>query len=90
VRERIAIVERAPVLGLLFLHNNLHAVHHAWPSAPWYRIPSLFRRHRDRLVAENGGLLYDGYLDVARRFLLTPHDRVLHPLGRAPLKGATG
>ncbi len=88
VRERIAIVEHTPVFGLLFLHNNLHAVHHAWPSAPWYRIPALYRRHRDRLVEANGGLLYDGYWDVARRFLLTPHDRVLHPLGRAPVDEA--
>lgn len=85
VRERIAIVEHAPVFGLLFLFNNLHSVHHAWPSAPWYVIPKLYRRHRARLISGNGGLLYNGYPDVARRFLLTPHDRVLHPLGRAPL-----
>ena len=84
VRERIAIVEHAPVLGVLFLFNNLHSVHHAWPAAPWYRIPALYGRHRARLLEANGGLLYDGYRDVARRFLLTPHDRVLHPLGRAP------
>ena len=84
VRERIAIVEHAPVLGLLFLYNNLHLVHHAWPELPWYRIPAIYRLYRDRLVAANGGLLYDGYLDVARRFLVTPHDRLLHPLGRVP------
>jgi fatty acid desaturase len=84
VRERIAIVERAPVLGLLFLHNNLHLVHHAWPELPWYRIPALFRRHRACFLAANGGLVYDGYRDVARRFLFTSHDRLLHPLGRVP------
>ena len=84
VRERIAIVENAPVLGLLFLYNNLHLVHHAWPELAWWRIPRLYRAHRDRMVAANGGLVYDGYLDVARRFWLTPHDKVLHPLGRAP------
>jgi fatty acid desaturase len=84
VQERIAIVEHAPVLGLLFLYNNLHLVHHAWPEVCWWRIPRIYRRHRDRLIAANGGLVYDGYLDVARRFWLTPHDKVLHPLGRAP------
>lgn len=89
VPERIAIVEHAPVFGLLFLFNNLHAVHHTWPGLPWYRIPALYRQHRERLVAANGGLLYDGYFDVARRFLLTPHDRVLHPRGRVPLEEAT-
>jgi fatty acid desaturase len=84
VRERIAIVERAPVLGLLFLNNNLHLVHHAWPDMPWWRIPRIYRRHRDRMIEANGGLVYRGYLDVARRFWLTPHDNLLHPLGRAP------
>lgn len=87
VRERTAIVENAPVLGLLFLHNNLHLVHHAWPEMSWWRIPGLYRQHRDRMLVANGGLVYDGYLDVARRFWLTPHDRVLHPLGRAPKPG---
>lgn len=88
VRERIAIVENAPVLGLLFLHNNLHLVHHAWPELPWWRIPAVYRAHRAAMVAANGGLVYDGYWDVARRFWLTPHDKVLHPLGRAPTEGA--
>jgi fatty acid desaturase len=88
VAERIALIENAPVLGLLFLNNNLHAVHHAWPRVPWYRIPGLFRRNRARLIAGNGGLVYNGYLDVARRFLITPHDRLLHPLGRAPMTEA--
>ena len=85
VRERIAIVERAPVFGLLFLFNNLHLVHHAWPELPWYRIPSIFRQYRGQLVASNGGLLYNGYFDVARRFLVTPHDHLLHPHGRVPM-----
>ena len=90
VPERIALVENAPVLGLLFLFNNLHAVHHAWPRVPWYRIPRLYRRHRAALIAANGGLLYDGYADVARRYLVSPHDSLLHPLGRAPAHGTGG
>jgi fatty acid desaturase len=87
VTERIAVVENAPVLGLLFLYNNLHAAHHTHPGLPWYRLPAWYRQNRDRLLAANGGLVYDGYLDVARRYLLSPHDQVLHPLGRAPLPG---
>jgi fatty acid desaturase len=88
VAQRIAIVEHAPVLGLLFLHNNLHVVHHDMPGLPWYRIPAQYRQTRDQLVAANGGLLYNGYFDVIRRFLLTPHDRVLHPRGRVPVEEA--
>jgi fatty acid desaturase len=84
VDERTAIVENAPVLGLLFLYNNLHAVHHERPMLAWYEIPRWYRANRDRILKENAGLVYDGYLDVARRFLLTAHDDLVHPYGRAP------
>ncbi|MDQ0396156.1 fatty acid desaturase [Labrys monachus] len=84
VDERTAIVENAPVLGLLFLYNNLHVVHHEQPTMPWYQIPAWYRAHRARLVRDNGGLVYDGYLDVARRYFLTAHDTLIHPLGRVP------
>ncbi len=86
--ERVAIVENAPVLGFLFLYNNLHALHHERPTIPWYRYPAWYRANRERLIAENGGLVYDGYLDVARRYLLTPHDRAEHPFGRVPRREA--
>ncbi|RFB88661.1 fatty acid desaturase [Rhizobium leguminosarum bv. trifolii] len=77
--ERTAIVENSPVFGLLFLYNNLHVLHHQRPAIPWYRIPQLYRRDRKLLVEINGGLVYDSYFDVARRFLLKPHDDPLHP-----------
>ena len=82
VGERTAIVENAPVLGFLFLYNNLHAAHHERPLVPWYGLPRLYRAQRDRLVEANRGLVYDGYLDVARRFLFVPHDAALHPTHR--------
>jgi len=84
VFERTAIVENAPILGLLYLYNNLHAAHHERPTLPWYEIPAWYRANRERLILDNNGLVYGGYLDVARRYLLRPHDGVLHPLGRAP------
>ncbi|MCQ8242007.1 fatty acid desaturase [Rhizosaccharibacter radicis] len=76
--HRTAIVERAPVLGLLFLHNNLHLVHHLRPGLPWYRIPAAYRAEREALIRRNGGLVYRGYGDVARRFLFRPHDEPVH------------
>lgn len=84
VEKRTAIVENAPVLGLLFLNNNLHVAHHKWPTVAWYRLPRLYRANRAALVAENGGLVYDGYVEIFRRFLLRPHDAPVHPTGRAP------
>lgn len=84
VRERVAIVENARILGPIFLFNNLHSLHHEDPTIPWYRYPAYYRANRERLIAENGGLVYDSYLDIARRFLFKPHDQVEHPMGRIP------
>ena len=83
--KRTAIVENAPVLGLLFLNNNLHVAHHLRGCLPWYQIPTFYRLNRETLIRLNGGLVYDGYLDVIRRYALTPHDRLVHPdwTGRA-------
>ncbi len=78
-RRRVAVVERAPILGLLFLHNNLHAAHHDRPGAPWHSLPGLYARDRERLLSANGGLVYDGYGQVVRRFLFRPHDRAVYP-----------
>ena len=30
-------------------------------------------------IERNGGLVYRGYFDVARRYLLKPHDGPVHP-----------
>jgi fatty acid desaturase len=87
VRERIAIVERSWILGPLFLFNNLHALHHEAPMIPWYRYNARYRLERERLIAENGALVYSTYLDVASRFMFRAHDSPLHPTGRIPLRG---
>lgn len=84
VARRTAIVERSPIFGLLFLNNNLHVLHHRWPNVPWYRLPRLYRKHREAALAHNGGLVYDGYGEVFRRFFLKRHDQPVHPLGRVP------
>ncbi|MCX5495040.1 fatty acid desaturase [Kaistia dalseonensis] len=90
VIERTAIVEGSWLLGPLFLFNNLHAAHHALPTKPWYELPAWYRANRERLIAENDGLVYRTYFDVARRYLFTPHDRPSHPFGRAPSRLAAG
>jgi len=72
--HRTAVVEKAPILGLLFLFNNLHVVHHRAPGLPWYRIPAFYRRNREELLASNGNLVYRGYTDIARRYLFREHD----------------
>lgn len=78
-RRRVAVVESRGPLALLFLNNNLHAAHHRAARVAWYRLPALYRTWRDTLLAGNDGLVYHGYRDVARRYLLTPHDDLIHP-----------
>jgi fatty acid desaturase len=84
VRERVAIVEKSWLLGPLYLFNNLHALHHEAPAIPWYRYNAHYRQVRERLIAENGGLVYSTYFDVARRYLFRPHDAPVHPTNRVP------
>ena len=78
--ERTAIVEAGSFFSLLFLNNNLHYAHHRRPDLPWQALPQYYRRHRDALLRENGGLCYTGgYRELASRFLTRPVDRPEHP-----------
>lgn len=79
---RTAIVEAEPVFGLLFLNNNLHAVHHAHPQLPWYALPAIWRRERAAVLARNGGYCFNGYGEVARRWFWRGKEPVAHPLVR--------
>ena len=78
--ERTVIIEAELPIAFMFLNNNLHALHHQEPGLAWYRLPARFRAERDALLARNGGYLYRGYREVAKRFLLRPKEPVPHPL----------
>jgi fatty acid desaturase len=71
---RSALVESGPVLSLLFLNNNLHALHHAAPQIAWYRLPSVYRECRAALLRGNGDYRFAGYGEVLRRFALRVKD----------------
>ena len=77
---RTVIVERGGPFALLFLNNNLHAVHHERPSVPWYRIPAIYRAERQRYLARSGDYRYSSYWDVIRRYFFAPKEPVLWPL----------
>ena len=77
--ERTAIVEHGGLFGVLYLNNHLHMLHHLRPGIAWYDLPALYRAHRETLIERNGGLVYESYGDLFRRFFLTPHDKLLHP-----------
>lgn len=77
--ERVAIVESNTLMGVLFLYNNLHLVHHRSPTLPWYRIPARFRAEREQLLVINKNFYYRGYIDIARRFMFKPVFVPIHP-----------
>lgn len=81
-RARSVIIEDRGPLALLFLNNNLHAVHHAHPGVPWYRLPALYRKHRDRFLAMNEGYRFGSYGEIFRRYAFSRKDPVAHPLRR--------
>lgn len=80
--HRSAVVEAEPLFALIFLNNNLHALHHAHPRVPWSRLPALWRAHRDDVLARNGGYHVPGYLFALRSWLLTPREPIAHPYRR--------
>jgi fatty acid desaturase len=77
--QRTAITESNLFWSLLFLYNNLHAVHHLYPKMPWWEIPRFWRAHRDKVLAHNGHHYYRGYGEIASRWLLTPIFLPPHP-----------
>ena len=77
--ERCAIVEGEWFMGLLFLNNCYHLVHHDKPGLSWYDIPRVYERDRDQWRARTGGYWFQGYREVFRRYALTPKDTPVHP-----------
>ena len=77
--HRTAIIASGPVGGLLYLNNNLHAVHHTFPGLPWHALPAAWRAHRDRFPGPHRPPFHRGYAAIARRYLLSPRDHPVHP-----------
>ena len=77
---RTVVIEDRGLLALLFLNNNLHAMHHAEPSVPWSLLPARFAERREAVLAGNGGYRYASYAEVFRRHFLRAKDPVPHPL----------
>ena len=79
VRGRTVIIEDRGPLAFLFLNNNLHVVHHMYPGVPWYKLPALYRKAKDRFTTVNHGYVYRSYGEVFRRYFLRAKDPVAHP-----------
>ena len=83
MRGRSVLIEETGPLRFLFLNNNLHAVHHAYPSLAWYRLPVIFKLHRDRFLQMNKGYHYRSYGDIFRKFAFSRKEPVVFPLDRS-------
>lgn len=86
--ERSVLIEAGGPMALLYLNNNLHALHHAEPGLAWYRLPARYKARRAALLARNGNYFYRGYGEVVARYLLWPKEPPAHPLGRATMRAA--
>lgn len=78
--SRSVVIEDRGPLALLFLNNNLHAVHHKHPRLPWYRLPDVYRRNRNHFLRRNGGYSFPGYGTLLRQYLWQMKEPVAHPL----------
>ena len=77
--HRIAINRAEGPFAALFLNNNMHAVHHAVPGLAWYDVPAFYREQRAAFERGNGGFVWHGYRDLARRYMFHAKDTPVHP-----------
>lgn len=80
VGHRTVIVEAGAIMSLLYLNNNLHALHHLEPAVPWHQRPRRLRERRNEVFAWNGGYRYRGYGEIVLRHFLRPKEPLVHPL----------
>lgn len=81
-QQRTTVVEAHPVLALIFLNNNLHIAHHAYPDLPWYRLAETWDEMR-RLRSHAGLIFPGGYAQIVRDYLFRPVISIEHPLPRS-------
>lgn len=79
LRARSVIIEDTGFFSYLFLNNNLHALHHAYPAVAWYRLPDIYRKNRERLLALNEGYYFKSYWEIFKRFAFTRKEPVPYP-----------
>ena len=79
-KERSIIVDTNPLISLIFLNNNLHAVHHNNPHLAWFVLPKVWKSERTAILKENGHYYCAGYLTIICRYWLKPKEQPNYPL----------
>ena len=86
--RRTAIVAGGPLSRLLYLNNNLHAVHHAFPALPWYALPRAWRAagRSASFFGLDDPPRHRSFAAIAARHLFRVRDHPVHPAGRAGVR----
>jgi len=79
VAARTATIEAGLFWSFLFLNNNLHALHHAEPTAPWHCRPAAYRQQRAAVLGRSRYHLVAGYASLFRNHLFDAKEPLLHP-----------
>ncbi|TDQ80831.1 fatty acid desaturase [Dongia mobilis] len=78
--HRTIILEAGAFWSVMFLWNNLHALHHREPGLAWWKRPQRYRDLKPALLEGNGHYFVPGgYLALARSYLLRPKEPIIHP-----------
>lgn len=80
LQGRSVIIEDRGLLAFLFLNNNYHSVHHAYPGIPWYALPRFYAARREAFLRRNRGYVYATYGEIFRKYFFRRKDPVPHPL----------
>ena len=78
-QDRIVINEAGLFWRLLYLNNNYHSVHHAYPKLPWYAIAKVYWAQPDQWKNANHGFFVNGYCLFLLQHLIKPVDHPEHP-----------
>jgi len=76
-QNRTATVESGGVMSLLFLSNNLHALHHERPGVPWYQLREMYLADADRFRSRPN--FFRGYREIFKQFLFRAYSPVIDP-----------
>jgi len=79
VKGRTIICEAGRFWSFLFLHNNLHVVHHDEPGLPWYLRPDRYRARKAEMTALADHYQMPGYRRLFAQYAILPKEPLLHP-----------
>jgi fatty acid desaturase len=78
-QDRIAINEAGLFWRLLYLNNNFHSIHHAYPALSWYAISKVYFQNKSNWLQVNNGFYISGYVLFLLKHFIKPVDHPEHP-----------